>query len=134
MSHTDPIADMFARIRNAQMRRHATTKVPHSKLKLNILSLLKNEGYIREFSVKDMSEQKTHKMIEVELKYANGTPVIRMLNRVSTPGCRVYSPVSELPRLQNGLGIYILSTSKGILSDHQARQENIGGEVLAKVF
>lgn len=134
MSHTDPIADMFARIRNAQMRGHATTKVPLSKVKINILTLLKNEGYIREFSVQETIENKVQRMIQVDLKYSNGTPVIRMLDRVSTPGCRVYSSVDKLPRLQNGLGIYILSTSKGIMSDHQARQENVGGEVIAKVF
>lgn len=134
MSHTDPIADMFARIRNAQMRGHSTTKVPLSKVKVNILTLLKNEGYIREFSIQDGSVNKSHKMIHVELKYTNGIPVIRVLDRVSTPGCRRYSAVEKLPRLQNGLGIYILSTSKGIMSDHQARQENVGGEVIAKVF
>ena len=128
----DPIADMLTRIRNANTNKHETVVIPQSKTKLAIAEILKNEGYIVDFKTVD-SEQ--GKMIEVTLKYGpNGEKVIQGLKRISKPGLRIYSNAEQLPQVLNGLGIAIVSTSKGIVTDKQARKLNVGGEVLAYVW
>jgi small subunit ribosomal protein S8 len=132
MSVNDPIGDMLARIRNAQERGKSKVAVPHSKLRENVLNVLQNEGFIRGFAVVQQGNNKAE--IEVELKYFDGAPVIRELARVSKPGRRVYASVSTLPTVYNGLGISILSTPKGVMSDADARAQNVGGEVLCTVF
>lgn len=133
MSHmTDPIADLFARLKNAQGQRHRSLTVPASKLKQAILAVLQSEGYIN--GVTETTDAKGHKQLEVELKYYQGQPVITRLKRVSTPGRRVYSQAQEIPMVSNGLGVTIVSTSKGVLSDTKARELNVGGEVLGQVF
>jgi small subunit ribosomal protein S8 len=131
MSQSDPISDMLSRIRNGLAARHATVTSPASKLRLAILEVLKHEGYIRDYREE---EGNPHKKIVIELKYSNDQPVIQELQRVSTPGRRSYSSIEDLPKVYNGLGILILSTSKGVMSDHQARQQKVGGEILCKVF
>lgn len=132
MNLTDPLGDMLTRIRNAQMRKRSRVSTPGSKLRANVLDVLKTEGYIRGYSVTTRDDGRSE--IDIELKYYDGTPVIREIKRVSKPGRRVYSSVSTLPRVRDGLGIAILSTSKGVMSEHQARDENVGGEVLCQVF
>ena len=132
MSVNDPIGDMLARIRNAQLRGKSKVGIPHSKLRENVLSVLQSEGFIRGFAVVQQGNNKAE--IEVELKYFDGAPVIRELHRVSKPGRRVYASVSTLPTVYNGLGISILSTPKGVMSDADARAQNVGGEVLCTVF
>jgi small subunit ribosomal protein S8 len=132
MSVNDPIGDMLARIRNAQERGKAKVAIPHSKLRENVLNVLQSEGFIRGFAVVQQGGNKAE--IEVELKYFDGAPVIRELNRISKPGRRVYASVSTLPTVYNGLGISILSTPKGVMSDSDARAQNVGGEVLCTVF
>ena len=132
MSVNDPIGDMLARIRNAQMRGKSKVGIPHSKLRENVLSVLQSEGFIRGFAVVQQGNNKAE--IEVELKYFDGAPVIRELHRVSKPGRRVYVSVGSLPTVYNGLGISILSTPKGVMSDADARAQNVGGEVLCTVF
>lgn len=132
MSVNDPIGDMLARIRNAQERGKSKVAIPHSKLRENVLSVLQGEGFIRGFAVVQQGNNKAE--IEVELKYFDGAPVIRELRRVSKPGRRVYASVSTLPTVFNGLGISILSTPKGVMSDADARAQNVGGEVLCTVF
>lgn len=132
MSVNDPIGDMLARIRNAQERGKSKVSVPHSKLRENVLSVLQGEGFIRGFAVVQQGNNKAE--IEVELKYFDGAPVIRELKRVSKPGRRVYASVTTLPTVFNGLGISILSTPKGVMSDADARAQNVGGEVLCTVF
>ena len=132
MSVNDPIGDMLTRIRNAQERGKSKVAVPHSKLRENVLSVLQGEGFIRGFAVVQQGGNKAE--IEVELKYFDGAPVIRELHRVSKPGRRVYASVSALPTVYNGLGISILSTPKGVMSDADARAQNVGGEVLCTVF
>lgn len=128
----DPIADMLTRIRNANSNKHETVVVPQSKTKLAIAEILKEEGYIVDFKIVD-SEQ--GKMIEVTLKYGpNGEKVIQGLKRISKPGLRIYSNAEQLPQVLNGLGIAIVSTSKGIITDKNARKLNVGGEVLAYVW
>lgn len=128
----DPIADMLTRIRNANTNKHETVVIPQSKTKLAIAEILKEEGYIVDFKVVD-SEQ--GKMIEVTLKYGpNGEKVIQGLKRISKPGLRIYSNAEQLPQVLNGLGIAIVSTSKGIITDKNARKLNVGGEVLAYVW
>jgi small subunit ribosomal protein S8 len=122
---------MLTRIRNAQMRRKSTVRVPASKLRERVLEVLKSEGYIRAYERFDLDDNKAE--IEVSLKYHEGEPVIRTIARVSTPGRRVYSSVGELPRVANGLGISIISTPKGVMSDNQARAANVGGEVICTV-
>lgn len=131
MAISDPIGDMLTRIRNAQMRRKSTVRVPASKLRERVLEVLKSEGYIRTYERFDLADNKAE--IEVSLKYHEGEPVIRTIARVSTPGRRVYSSVGELPRVANGLGISIISTPKGVMSDNQARAANVGGEVICTV-
>ena len=132
MSVNDPLGDMLTRIRNAQMRKRSTVLSPASKLRLRVLEVLKDEGYIRGYEVIDSGDHKPN--VEISLKYHDGRPVIRELSRVSTPGRRYYSGVSTLPQVRNGLGISIVSTPKGVMSDARARAENVGGEVLCKVF
>ena len=131
MVMTDPIADMLTRIRNANLRKHPTVSVPSSKIKLEILRVLKEEGYISDF-VKIEDEKQG--MISITLKYVNKTSVIKGLKRISKPGLKVYAKRNELPRVLNGLGVAIVSTSRGVMSDRSARKENLGGEVLAFVW
>jgi len=132
MSINDPIGDLITRIRNAQMRRHSTMAVPASKLRGWVLDVLQNEGYIRGYSRIEQDGAKP--IFDVELKYFEGTPVIQKIKRVSKPGRRVYSAVGDLPSVRNGLGIAIVSTPKGVMSDAAARDANVGGEVLCQVY
>ena len=131
MVMTDPIADMLTRIRNANLRKHPTVSVPSSKIKLEILRVLKEEGYISDF-VKIEDEKQG--MISITLKYVNKTSVIKGIKRISKPGLKVYAKRNELPKVLNGLGVAIVSTSGGVMSDREARQKNLGGEVLAFVW
>lgn len=128
----DPLGDMLTRIRNAMMRRRATVVTPASKLRGRVLEVLKNEGYIRGYTETDYGDGKAE--IEIELKYAEGAPVIRDITRISKPGRRVYSSVRNIPYVANGLGISILSTPQGVMADHEARDKNVGGEVLCQIF
>ena len=130
MSMTDPIADMLTRIRNAQMVGHTEVGMPSSKLKLSIAQVLKDEGYIEEFAVRD---EGVHKELRIGLKYYAGRPVIERIERVSKPGLRVYKGRDDIPRVMNGLGVAILSTSRGVMTDRKARADGIGGEVLCIV-
>jgi len=132
MTMTDPLGDMLTRIRNAQMRRRSTVASPASKLRQNVLDVLASEGYIRGYSTVDYNTGRSE--FEIELKYYDGEPVIRQIKRVSKPGRRVYSSVKNIPQVANGLGLSILSTPNGVMADHQARDENVGGEVLCEVF
>lgn len=127
----DPLGDLLTRIRNAQMRNKNKVSSPNSRLRESVLDVLKNEGYIRGYAV---VEREGRSEIEVELKYFDGAPVIRELARVSKPGRRVYSSVKNLPRINNGLGVAIVSTPKGVMADHEARDANVGGEILCTVF
>jgi small subunit ribosomal protein S8 len=132
MSMTDPVADLLTRIRNGQQAKKDSIVAPASKLRENLLDVLRREGYIRNFkryNVKTGIDE-----IKIELKYFDGEPVIREINRVSRPGCRVYSKIKDLPKVYNGLGIAILSTPRGVMSDAEAREANVGGEVLCHVF
>lgn len=131
MTMTDPIGDLLTRIRNAQRVNAKTLDVPSSKLKVALLEALKREGYIRGYSI---TEADGRKVITVELKYSEDKPVIQQLKRVSTPGRRVYSGIADLAKVANGLGVSILSTPKGVMSDNEARAANVGGEVLCTVF
>ena len=128
----DPLGDMLTRIRNAQMRRKNKVTTPGSRLRANVLDVLRTEGYIRDYSSTDFGNGRTE--FDIELKYYEGEPVIRTIERVSKPGRRVYSAVSNMPRVANGLGITIISTPKGVMADHSAREQNVGGEVLCRVF
>ncbi len=132
MTMTDPIGDMLTRIRNAQMRSKTKVATPASRLRACVLDVLQEEGFIRGYARVDYDGGKSE--LEIELKYYDGQPVIRKLQRVSKPGRRVYSSVRDLPTVANGLGVSILSTSKGVMSDARARVENVGGEVLCSVF
>ena len=132
MTMTDPLGDMLTRIRNAQRAGMANVSCPASKLRANVLEVLKREGYIRGFLPTNGGE--VAPQFKIELKYNEGTPVIREINRVSKPGRRVYSKIADLPRVYNGLGISILSTPRGVMSDGEARAANVGGEVLCQVF
>lgn len=131
MALTDPLGDMLTRIRNGQQAKKDSVLSPASKLRARVLDVLKREGYIRGFS-EDLSG--AHPQLRIELKYFEGQPAIRHVVRVSKPGRRVYSGSRELPTVRNGLGITIVSTPKGVLSDAEARLANVGGEVLAEVF
>ena len=131
MNISDPLGDMLTRIRNAQMRGMSKVVTPSSKLRVRVLDVLIEEGFIRGYTE---VEKDGHKNIDIELKYYEGQPVISEIKRVSKPGRRVYSSVSDIPLVRNGLGISILSTSKGVMSDNSARSENVGGEVLCRVF
>ncbi len=132
MSMSDPLGDMLTRIRNAQRSRHAGCVAPASKLRANVLEALKREGYIRGFKSEELRPGIAQ--LRIELKYADGEPVIKEIHRVSKPGRRVYSKIQELPRVYAGLGVSILSTPRGVLSDAEARAANVGGEVLCRVF
>jgi len=132
MAVNDPIGDMIARIRNAQMRNKPKVSMPGSKQRERVLEVLKAEGYIRGFAA--VKHDSGRDELEVELKYFDGTPVIREIERVSKPGRRVYASVRALPRINNGLGISILSTPKGVMADHEARDANVGGEIICTVF
>ena len=132
MSFTDPIADMITRIRNGQLRKLNTVSIPNSRLREKILDVLKEEGYISNYKI--LSEQQNNKSLIVDLKYNNGIPVIKNIARVSKPGRRVYAKANSIPKIQNGLGIAIVSTSMGIMSDNDARSKKIGGEVICRVF
>tara|TARA_Y100000590_G_C15185859_1_gene813055 strand:+ start:153 stop:551 length:399 start_codon:yes stop_codon:yes gene_type:complete len=132
MSFTDPIADMITRIRNAQLRTLNTVNIPNSKFRARILDVLKEEGYISDYKL--TPDKKNKGFLVVNLKYNNGSPVIREIRRVSKPGRRIYTRANSIPRIQSGLGIAIVSTSKGIMSDNTARSQNIGGEIICKVF
>ena len=132
MSLNDPLGDMLTRIRNAYGRKKNKVSTPASRLRTRVLDVLKAEGYIRDYSQTDFDNGKSE--IEIELKYFEGQPVIRTIERVSKPGRRVYAAVDAMPRVANGLGITIVSTPKGVMADHAAREANVGGEVLCKVF
>lgn len=132
MQVTDTIADLLTRIRNAQAAKHDTVEVPASNMKKAICQILVDEGYVRHYSVKEDGKQG---IITISLKYAEGrTPVIKGLKRVSKPGLRIYSGADELPKVMKGLGVAIVSTSKGVMTDRAARQQNVGGEVLAFIW
>ena len=128
----DPIGDMLTRIRNASMRGKSTVEVPASKMRARVLAVLADEGYIRGFE--DMTGSNGHPAIEVSLKYFEGAPVIREMKRISKPGRRVYMGVNDIPQVRQGLGVSIVSTSQGVMSDASARAANVGGEVLCTVF
>lgn len=132
MTVSDPLGDMLTRIRNAQLRNRPKVSTPASKLRARVLDVLREEGYIRGYAEIEYGGGKTE--FEIELKYFDGSPVIREIRRVSTPGRRVYSSVQDLPTIANGLGVAILSTPKGVMSDTRARAENVGGEILCSVF
>jgi len=132
MSMTDPVGDMLTRIRNAQMRGKSMVNTPASKLRANVLDVLETEGFIRGYAKVDYDGGKSE--LEIALKYYDGEPVIREIQRVSKPGRRVYASVKTMPVVYNGLGISILSTPKGVMSDAEARNQNVGGEVLCQVF
>ncbi len=132
MSVSDPLGDMLTRIRNAQMRGKSTVRTPASKLRAWVLDVLMEEGYIRGYE--NATDARGLPEIEISLKYASGAPAIRELKRVSKPGRRVYSGAQEIPTVRNGLGVSIVSTPKGVMSDAAARAANVGGEVLCRVF
>jgi small subunit ribosomal protein S8 len=132
MSMNDPLGDMLTRIRNAQMRGRSTVRTPASKLRAWVLDVLQNEGYIRGYE--EATSASGHPELEISLKYYEGSPVIRELRRVSTPGRRVYLGVKDLPSVRQGLGVSIVSTPKGVMSDAAARAAHVGGEVLCTVF
>lgn len=132
MSFNDPLSDLVTRIRNGQAARLSSIKSPASKLRTNLLEVLKREGYIRDYAVAQQDNGVAE--LTVELKYSEGQPVIREIKRASKPGRRVYTQVKDVPRVYNGLGISILSTPRGVLSDKEAREANVGGEILCRVF
>ena len=132
MTVMDPIGDMFTRIRNAQLRLLPKVEMPSSNFRLKILEVLKDEGFISSYHIEKKENNKVS--LIVDLKYYEGTPVIREIKRVSKPGRRVYSSATSIPRIQNGLGLAIISTNKGIMSDIEARKNNIGGEIICRVF
>jgi small subunit ribosomal protein S8 len=131
MPMNDPVGDLLTRIRNAQMRNKSKVTSPSSKLRESLVEVLKNEGYIRGYAV---VEKDGRAELEIELKYFDGEPVIREIARVSKPGRRVYTSVKNMPRINNGLGVTIVSTPKGVMADHDARDANVGGEILCTVF
>jgi small subunit ribosomal protein S8 len=132
MSYNDPLGDLLTRIRNGQSARLKVVKSPTSTLRNNVLEVLKRQGYIRDFTLEKATNGQ--QQVTVELKYYEGEPVIKEINRVSKPGRRVYSKINDLKSVYNGLGVSILSTPKGVMSDFEARQANVGGEVLCSVF
>ena len=131
MSLNDPISDMIARITNGQMRSSKKIEMPSSVFKIKILNVLKNEGFIHDYSL-DKNKEKSN--ITINLKYKMGNPVINNIQRISKPGRRIYSSAESLPKINNGLGVAIISTPKGVMSDIDARKQNIGGEIICKVF
>src|SRR3954469_6208113 len=132
MALNDPVGDLITRIRNAQLRSKSKVSSPGSKLRARVLDVLKTEGYIRDYA--EVKYENGRPELESELKYFDGAPVIREISRVSKPGRRVYASVKALPRIHNGLGVAILSTPKGVMADHEARDANVGGEILCTVF
>jgi len=132
MSMSDPLGDMLTRIRNGQQAHKPVIESPASKIRANVLEVLQREGYIRGYSRAEVRPGVAE--LKIELKYVDGEPVIREITRISKPGRRVYSRVSDLPRVYNGLGISILSTPRGVMSDNEARAANVGGEILCRVF
>ena len=132
MSLSDPIGDMLARIKNAQMRNHKKVALPSSKFKTKIADVLKSEGFIIDYKIIDDANSKS--ILEISLKYNSGNPVINVLERISKPGRRIFSSAESLPKINNGLGIAILSTSKGVMTDIDARKQKLGGEIICKVF
>jgi small subunit ribosomal protein S8 len=132
MAVNDPIGDLITRIRNAQARNKPKVSTPGSSLRVRVLDVLKSEGYIRGYASVEHSDGRSE--LEIELKYFDGAPVIRAIERVSKPGRRVYASVKNLPRINNGLGVAIVSTPKGVMADHEARDANVGGEILFTVF
>ena len=132
MALIDPLGDMIARIHNAQMRNKSKVSIPASRFRQRVLDVLKSEGYIRGYATVEHASGRNE--LEIELKYFDGEPVIREISRVSKPGRRVYASVKALPRVNNGLGVAILSTPKGVMADHDARDANVGGEILCTVF
>ncbi|WP_072392903.1 30S ribosomal protein S8 [Hyphomicrobium sp. CS1GBMeth3] len=132
MAVNDPIGDMLTRIRNAQLRRRPKVVTPASNMRARVLDVLAEEGYIRGYT--RVEQKGSHPEFEIELKYFNGQPAIKEISRVSTPGRRVYSPVRDLKSVANGLGVAILSTPKGVMSDARAKEENVGGEIICNVF
>ena len=131
MSLTDPIGDMIARIKNAQMRNYKIVKLPSSKFKTKIAEVLKSEGFILEHKI---SQIQNKQILEITLKYSSGNPVISYIQRVSKPGRRIFSSAESLPKINNGLGIAIVSTPKGVMTDIDARKQKVGGEIICKVF
>ena len=132
MAIVDPVGDMFTRIRNGQMRNLNSVDIPASKFRSKILDILKSEGYIKNYFFESKDNNK--KIIKVDLKYYEGDPVIKEIKRISKPGRRVYSRATSIPKIQNGLGLAIISTSQGVMSDIEARKNNVGGEIICKVF
>ena len=132
MSLSDPLGDMLTRIRNALGRKKSNVSSPASKLRVRVLDVMKSEGYIRGYSQTDFDNGKSE--LEIELKYHEGNTVIREISRVSKPGRRVYVSSKSIPHVANGLGISILSTPKGVMADHEAREQNVGGEILCQIF
>jgi small subunit ribosomal protein S8 len=132
MTLTDPIGDMFSRIRNGQMRSLDSIDVPSSNFRQNILEILKNEGYIKDYYLEKSKNNKIN--LKINLKYYEGDPVIKEIKRISKPGRRIYSRANSIPRVMNGLGLAILSTPKGVMSDTDARKNNLGGEIICRVF
>ena len=132
MSLSDPLGDMLTRIRNGQQAHKSVVAAPASKIRVNVLEVLKREGYIRGYSHESVRPGVAE--LKIELKYVDGEPVIREISRISKPGRRIYSKIGDLPRVYNGLGIAILSTPRGVMSDSEARAANVGGEVLCRVF
>ena len=131
MSLSDPIGDMIARVKNAQARKHKKVELPSSKFKSKIADILKNEGFIKDFKV---STEEKKNILSLELKYHSGNPVISNFERVSKPGRRIFSSAHSLPKINNGLGIAIVSTPKGVMTDMDARKQKVGGEIICKVF
>ena len=132
MTLTDPIGDMFSRIRNGQMRLLNSIDIPSSNFRKNILKILKDEGYIKDYYIEKSKNNKIS--LKINLKYYEGDPVIKEIKRISKPGRRVYSRANSIPRVMNGLGLAILSTPKGVMTDTEAKRNNIGGEIICKVF
>ena len=131
MSLSDPIGDMIARVKNAQARNHKKVELPSSNFKVKIANILKNEGFIKDFEVLDKDNKN---LLSLELKYHSGNPVISTFERVSKPGRRIFSSADGLPKINNGLGIAIISTPKGVMTDLDARKQRVGGEIICKVF
>ena len=131
MSLSDPIGDMIARIKNAQVRNHKKVDLPSSNFKMKIADILKNEGFIKDFKI---NKENNKPLLSLELKYHSGNPVISTFERVSKPGRRIFSSADSLPKINNGLGIAIVSTPKGVMTDIDARKHRVGGEIICKVF
>tara|TARA_B100000941_G_scaffold286134_1_gene259209 strand:+ start:995 stop:1393 length:399 start_codon:yes stop_codon:yes gene_type:complete len=132
MTLTDPIGDMFSRIRNGQMRNLNSVEIPLSNFRKNILEILKREGYIKDYFIGKSENNKSN--LKVNLKYYEGDPVIKEIKRISKPGRRVYSRANSIPKVMNGLGLAIISTPKGVMSDSEAKKNNVGGEIICRVF